>query len=195
MKHCQDIRTRLDDWADGLLGDVQRREVDAHCAACPECASLFDAAAREAGPDLPAARELAAGLRELAVMADRIAEQPLVERPASWRRASGAWRIAAAIALAAGLGWLMWPVGADRSAPPRVADAPLVVAPDATGSTLVAGRGEKVASRVTEFELIVHDGRVAIPVKSDDARIHVVWLYEPVGAVGESDGESDARRS
>lgn len=185
MTRCQDIRARLDDWADDLLGDAQRREVGAHCAACPECASLFDAAARNAGPDLPAARELTAGLRELAVLADRIAEQPLVERRASWGRARNVGRVAAAIALAAGLGWLMWTRGANQMAPlrdaPRIVETSLVAAPQAT--------------RVTEFELIVHDGRVAMPLKSDDARIHVVWLYEPTGADGESDGDSDARRS
>ncbi|MCK6483599.1 MAG: zf-HC2 domain-containing protein [Phycisphaerae bacterium] len=195
MTRCQDIRARLDDWADGLLGDAQRREVDDHCAACPECARIFVAAARDAGNDLPASLELTAGLRELAFVADRIAEQPLVARRASWHRARNIWRAAAAIALAAGLGWLIWPGGARQSTEsrdgPRIAEMPVAASPDSNRDALAVGAG----SRATEFELIVHDGRVAMPMKSDDARIHVVWLFEPVRGEVESNGEPDARRS
>jgi hypothetical protein len=40
MMSCEEIRGRLDDLVDGELSEVERRRVEAHLEACPECREL-----------------------------------------------------------------------------------------------------------------------------------------------------------
>ena len=99
---CEDVRRRLDDRAEGLLGDEDRRAIEAHlegCAACREEARALDAllaAAGELPREIRPPRDLWAGID---ARLDE-PEAPVVIRAA--RRPAGLPRwalVAAALAL------------------------------------------------------------------------------------------------
>jgi anti-sigma factor RsiW len=99
---CEEIRARLDDWAEGTLPPQERRDVAAHLATCAACA----AEARELKALLAAAAELPLEIlppRDLWAGIDARLDAPGAEVAASPRRPSAGlpgWAlVAAALAL------------------------------------------------------------------------------------------------
>ncbi|RMG08987.1 MAG: hypothetical protein D6731_20715 [Planctomycetota bacterium] len=102
---CDSIRDDLVAYADGELTASERERVGAHLASCVACRRELDAHRRvwEALDRLP-------GLSARPGWTDEVEERilgPRVRPFPLWRRGLAALALAAAVALAAGLGWLL----------------------------------------------------------------------------------------
>ena len=124
---------RIDDWIDGRLSAEERREAEAHLAACAHCRGLRDAllaardALRDAHPEPPLPEGLERRLRAALDREDREPaapeppERPSVDRRRRWRATS--WPLAAGLAAAALIAVVVWlRAGGGRVADP-VGDA------------------------------------------------------------------------
>jgi hypothetical protein len=173
MHQCADISARLDDWLDGALDPVSQREVDAHLMACDSCRSAFAAHGR-----------MAAQLRSLGHLADSVADAPRGVRGA--RFATRLIRIAAAIAIVAGGAWLARQL--------LTAPGETQIAQKGGGSEDPGFDGSDERPFEPVIQLVKDDGRISVPVESNNPRIHIVWLYEstPIPEVASND-ESASR--
>jgi anti-sigma factor RsiW len=121
---------RIDDWIDGRLSADERREAEAHLAACSHCRGLRDAllAARDALRDAHPEPPLPAGFEQrLRAALDREDREPTTpESPPAGRRRrwrATAWPLAAGLAAAALIAVVVWlRAGGGRVADP-VGDA------------------------------------------------------------------------
>lgn len=137
MRHLKDIE--LIELAAGQVTAARRPATEAHLAECPECQGRL-AAARGTWQALGrwqvmAGDDLAANIAEAAARQTQLPPLP------AWRRAARpAWRVAAAILLAAGIGhaagrWA-WPRANDL--PPAVAEADASAAAEALSLDVLA---------------------------------------------------------
>lgn len=156
MRDCEFVHAHLYDWLDECLDDADLSRFDAHIAACDACATRI-------GRERRIMRELAA----LNTIGNRIAHEGVGAAPATPPRSWRAWRIAATIALLIGGGYAIR--GWRASIGPQ--------SPNANPSA-VANRIDEPAQAFTTFSLPQDDTRLSVRIPSDDAQIHIFWLYE-----------------
>ncbi len=176
---CEDIQARLNDWLDDGLSPAEHEGVRAHlrgCAACREVFARFESLQKD--------------LSLLAQAADRIAARPVARRSARRRRLTLV-RVAAAVALAVGIAsaaFVLRP-SSDRELIVRdglePADGLQLVDADWNGQARAAGDSG------FHLELAGADNRLAVRVKAENPRIHVVWLYGPPPAMESTDVEAE----
>ena len=156
---CERVMDRLDDWLDEALDARLRSAVDAHLAGCDSCRREF---ARH--------RALADDLVVLGRIADRIVDAP-VQRPlrrVRWTRI-GKVVVVLAIAVGAALAGRNW---MNQGTLTQVVDYEPIV-PDGAPTSV-----ENMVPTRFEYEPAEPGRHMVVAVKSDNPRIHIVWLYE-----------------
>lgn len=178
--NCDAASQHLDDWLDGVLSDETRDAVDAHVETCDACRALF------AGYE-----SLTVDLATLGAIADRIADEKPSESPVALPRPGvgirWGWglRIAASIAIAAGAAlatWSAWTAPSQRGTLVQDVD-------DTDGQRVVSPPGS--IAPVLRFALAEDNDPLVVPVKTDNPRIHMVWLYPSI-KTGEAAAATDA---
>ncbi len=156
---CERVMDHLDDWLDEALDARLRSAVDAHLAGCESCRREF---ARH--------RALADDLAVLGRIADRIVDAPVQRtlRRVRWTRIG---KVVAVLAIAVGAALAGWSQMNHR-APRQVADRDRNV-PAGTPTS-----DENRAPTRFEYEPAEPSRHMVVVVKSDNPRIHIVWLYE-----------------
>lgn len=171
MFGCEKTRVRLDDWLDHALDSDAAAEVNDHLAFCEDCRALYRRNV-----------ELRDDLAALGAAADRWVDEasPSVRPPGraamTWKWGwPGASRVAAAVMLVVAAGYLLMPSRpagvhriAERDAPPSDV---LVEITQFIGDVPVTLGGED------RVRVLGAPDCVAVNVKTDDPRIHVVWLH------------------
>jgi hypothetical protein len=165
MSTCDDIRAACDDWLDGTADPSLEADIDAHLAACEDCAQYFGRL-----------RAIEDNLALLGDAADRLADA--AGTPAPKKR--HAWRplIAVAAVLMFGFVALLRHQKQGQEGIPQLAER--------TGTT----KHDLGSDRDPDFHMTVPDDRLALSIESDNPRIHIVWLYQETLPPGDTAGES-----
>lgn len=156
---CETVNDHLDAWLDESLDARLRSAVDEHLAECDSCRREF---ARH--------RALADDMFVLGRIADRIVDAPAHDRRrrARWIRV-GKFAAVVTIAIGAALAGWSWAI---RGVPRQFADnVPIAPAP-------APNPEEHTALCRFEYEPPDPGRQMVVSVKSDNPRIHIVWLYE-----------------
>ncbi|MCZ6817641.1 MAG: zf-HC2 domain-containing protein [Planctomycetota bacterium] len=156
---CERVMDHLDDWLDEALDARLRSAVDAHLAGCESCRREF---ARH--------RALADDLAVLGRIADRIVDAP-VQRPLRRVRWTRIGKVAVVLAIAIGAALAGWSQMNPR-APRRVVEFEPIV-PNGVPTS-----DEKMVPTRFEYEPAEPSRHMVVAIKSDNPRIHIVWLYE-----------------
>lgn len=172
---CERVRSMLDDWLDGLLDGESTCRVEAHLTECSACAAWFEQY-----------RAIAADLVALGQAADRMVLWPRpsakadgeavvrgVRRLIRWR----SWTAIAAV-LVVFVGASLY-VAIPRHSHQAGGDASLERRAGGDGSrddhVQAAPRAQ---SDHDGFSVTCPEGRMAVPMESNNPRIHIVWFYD-----------------
>ncbi len=189
---CERIRSMLDDWLDGLLEGEAACFVKTHLADCPVCAAWFERH-----------KAISMNLAVLGRAADQIASSPgrsakqsgdLGEAAAGGVRRLIRWRSWTAVAalmvmfVGASLYLIMprHPAGTDPDSHDRTH-------PVATSSPKhEAGRPAPMvlADSDNTFNVACPEGRMAVPIESNNPRIHIVWFYDQLSPAAAEERQS-----
>lgn len=169
MNICDEIRERFDDWLEDSLSDANRKTIEGHLKACDACRRFFNYH-----------ETLANDLMALGRAADRMAATRTAAKPVS-RHKIGALQIAAVIVLFIVPGMIIKRVWFDRFGQPTqvVSNDPRERAEE--NSTL----------NPSEFQFSHDDNRLAVRMKSDNPRVHIVWLYDTIPSPEEGDNKNE----
>ncbi len=165
MRPCDDIRAACNDWLDGTADPSIEADIDAHLAACEDCAQYFGRL-----------RTIEDNLAILGRAADRLADAagtPTPNKRLTWRPL-----IAVAAVLMFGFVALL------RHQNRGLEDIHQLAENTGTAD------GDVGSDQGPGFHITVPDGRLALPIESDNPRIHIVWLYHETLPPGETAGES-----
>ncbi len=173
MNRCERTRAHLDDWLDDRLGQADRDDVETHLRECRDCEAFF-----------AQHRTLAADLATLGGAADRIAAVPVApKRRRASRLGATLLRIAAGVVLmtTAGLFVAQYAGGPGR---------------DSTGFVQndLPGDGETLHAEGPRFHSTHEADRIVVPIKCENPRVHIVWLYDTPGRDGPSGSEEDGEK-
>ncbi len=165
MSPCDDIRSACDGWLDGTADTSLKVDIDAHLAACEDCAQYFGRL-----------RAIEDHLAILGSAADRLADA--AGTPTPKKRLT--WRPLIAVAAVLMFGFVALLRQQDRGSEDirRLADH--------AGTT----NGDLGSDQGPSFHITVPDDRLALPIESDNPRIHIVWLYHKILPPGDTAGES-----
>ena len=165
MSTCDDTRAACDDWLDGAADSSLMADIDAHLAACEGCAQYFGRL-----------KTLEDNLALLGDAADRLADA--AGTPAPMKRLT--WRplIAVAAVLMFGFATLLRHQDRGSEDARRLADLSGMAIDDV------------VSDPDPGFHITVPDDRLALPIESDNPRIHIVWLYHETSPPDETADES-----
>lgn len=177
---CETCRRRLDDYLDGALAGAERRLVDTHLEACSRCRAEFDRF-----------RLMDEDLCSLGVAADRLAAAESGARPARSHRAW--WRVAAAVAIAVGLAAVGVRHGPALRQPDTQRGDRVISDGGSADSPVQGGRTTKEIGG-SGFCIVQKDRRIAVRMRSENPRVHIVWLYESVAPDVDADGRVDSER-
>ncbi len=162
---CDTVRGHLDDWLDDAVDPVVGAAIESHLSSCHACRAEFTRH-----------RKLAGDLLSLGRVADRMADAGQgVGAIASRGRWQWLIRIAAAVMFAAGTSWAVWSVLQRDDGVQQV-----VRAPDADQSHDDRPIDDAPARSSFRLALAEGDTRMVVPVKSENPRIHIVWLYDSI---------------
>lgn len=167
MDPCSEFQERFDDWLDDCLSATDRAAFEGHLKTCDACRRFFDY--HDA---------LANDLKALGRAADRMAATRTTARPVS-RHKIGILQIAAVIVLFIVPGMIIKRVWFDRVGQPTqvVSNDPRERSeekPDDPGDQSAR------PSDSSGFHFSHDDDRLAVRMKSDNPRVHIVWLYDTV---------------
>ncbi len=166
---CDTVRGHLADWLDDAVDPAVGAAIESHLSACESCRAQFERH-----------RTLAGDLLLLGEVADRMADAgPRVGALAPRGRWQWLIRIAAAVVFAVGTSWAVWSVLQRDDGAQQV-----VRVPDADQPR--DDRAIDDAPARSSFRLAMADGdtRMVVPVKSENPRIHIVWLYDTISPSG-----------
>jgi len=167
MDLCGEIRERFDDWLEDSLSDADRKTIEGHLKACDACRRFFDYH-----------ETLANDLMALGRAADRMAAGRTAAKPVSHDRIRPL-QVAAIIALFIVPGMIIKRVLFDQVGQPTqvVSNDPRERAeerPDDPGDQSARPPDS------SDFHFSHDDDRLAVRMKSDNPRVHIVWLYDTI---------------
>ncbi len=175
MMTCDTVRGHLDDWLDDAVAPAVGAAIESHLSACESCRAEF---ARH--------RKLAGDLLSLGRVADGMADSgPRVGALGARGRWQRLVRIAAAVMFAAGTSWAVWSVLQRDEGAQQV-----VKAPDADQPHDDRAIDDAPAGSSFWLALAEGDTRMVVPVKSENPRIHIVWLYDSIPSSGATPTEA-----
>ncbi len=165
MSSCDDIRAECDGWLDGTADTILEADIDAHLAACEDCAQYFG---RQ--------RTIEDDLAILGDAADRLADA--AGTPTPKKRLT--WRPLVAVAAVLMFGFVALLRHQNRGSEDIRRRA------DHAGTT----NGDLGSDQGPGFHITVPDDHLALPIESDNPRIHIVWLYHETLPPGDTAGEN-----
>lgn len=165
MSSCDDIRAACDGWLDGTADTSLEPDIDAHLAACEDCAQNFGRL-----------RAIEDNLAILGSAADRLADA--AGTPTPKKRLT--WRPLVAVAAVLMFGFVALLRQQDRGSEDIRQFA----------ENGVTAKVDVVSDQGPGFHITVPDDHLALPIESDNPRIHIVWLYHETLPPGDTAGEN-----
>ncbi|MCG8409164.1 MAG: zf-HC2 domain-containing protein [Phycisphaerales bacterium] len=166
MNDCHKIREQLDDWLDELLDTARHERVEAHLKTCEECREVFQRY-----------RTLSEDLLRLSGTADRIAAMPGAAKIVKPR-----WTFLLRTAAAM---MLLFTAGYVATRYRHVHQDQISMQPDITVCPEVDAE-----PRRNEFYLADSNSRMPVRIKSNNPRVHIVWLYGNTPSTSSQDSEN-----
>lgn len=172
MMGCEKTRIRVEDWLDGTLIEEAAGEVRDHLAFCVDCRDFFDKQ-----------RQIQNGLVALGLAADAYANSK--SRYALTRQSRRAWFAAVGVAAAIALVVLLQ----------QPADNQPLAIINQPASNVDADRPPLATNLTTTIHFPASPNRMVVPMKSDNPRVHIVWLYDTVVPADEPENSPQSSTS